>query len=378
MLEKYAFFAPESLRNLPSLANYSQVCHGSGVQSDVRAVLQYVPSFRGKVFTLVINAARMSELALAEALLDLIALQQVGVHLVLVSVGTGDVPISNCLVDGELKWEGCELSAESRISEILGRGQLALIEKEGVDPFDSGIVKLASVLNAAKLIVFHSEQITQDGLRLHAISREQASQWQGNAAPLFQAAAEVCGQGVPRVHLLDETRQGVLMDELFSNEGVGVMIHSDDYLSVHPLELDDIPELLAMIGRSMRDAHLVPRSYEEIESDLSHFQVLTVDDNVVGCVALHPYGNECGEVACLYVKQSHGSEGYGQLLVEAAEERACELDLPWVFALSTRAADYFVDQLGYERMDVIDLPRSRKKLLEQSGRDSIVIRKNFS
>jgi len=54
------------------------------VQSDVRAVLQYVPFFRGKTFVLVLNAARMTQLALAEALLDLIALQQVGVKLVLI------------------------------------------------------------------------------------------------------------------------------------------------------------------------------------------------------------------------------------------------------------------------------------------------------
>ena len=59
------------------------------MQSDLRAVLQYVPSFRGKIFVLVVDAASMTELALAEALLDLTALQQVGVQLVLVSVGSG-------------------------------------------------------------------------------------------------------------------------------------------------------------------------------------------------------------------------------------------------------------------------------------------------
>jgi amino-acid N-acetyltransferase len=58
----------------------------SVMQSDVRAVLQYVPFFRGKIFVLVLNAVRMPELALAEAMLDLIALQQIGVRLVLVSI----------------------------------------------------------------------------------------------------------------------------------------------------------------------------------------------------------------------------------------------------------------------------------------------------
>lgn len=348
------------------------------MQSDVRAVLQYIPSFRGKVFVLVMNAARMPELALAEALLDLVALQQVGVRLVLISVGSGDAQISDRLVDGELKWSLCGRGDEDRVLEILGRGQLALIEAPGIDPLGDEVAQLASDLNAAKLITLHEKEVTGEGIRLTAISREKASSWLGAGKLFLHAGAKACCEGIPRVHLLDETRQGVLMDELFSNEGVGVMIHSDDYLSVRPLNTEDIPELLAMIGRSIRDAHLVPRSYEEIEDHLAHFQVLTVDDNVVGCVALHPYGDVCGEVACLYVKQNHGSEGYGGLLVEAAEQRARELNLPWVFALSTRAANYFVDQLGYEPVEVVDIPESRQSLLLESGRDSIVIRKFLS
>ena len=347
------------------------------MQSDVRAVLQYVPSFQGKVFVLSLNAIRMPELALAEAMLDLIALQQVGVRLVLVSTGSGEAQISERLVDGELKWERGEISDLNRISEILARGQLALIEAAEIDPLGQEMITLASELEASKLIIFQEREVAGKGQRLTAISRENASKWSGQAAEIFHAGARACGEGIPRVHLLDENRQGVLMDELFSNEGVGVMIHSDDYLSVRALNHEDIPELLAMIGRSIRDAHLVPRSYEEIEQHLDHFQVLTVDDNVVGSVALHPYGDVCGELACLYVKQNHGSEGYGHLLVAAAEQRARELGLPWVFALSTRAADYFTGQLGYERIEISKIPEARRILLEKSGRESVVIRKGI-
>ena len=83
------------------------------MQSDVRAVLQYVPSFRGKIFVLVLNAGRMKELALAEALLDLTALQQVGVRLVVISTGNGEARIDQLLTDGELKWQAAELDAEN-------------------------------------------------------------------------------------------------------------------------------------------------------------------------------------------------------------------------------------------------------------------------
>lgn len=344
------------------------------MQSDLRAVLQYVPFFRGKIFVLVIDAARMPELALAESLLDLIALQQIGVKLVLVSVGTGKAQIEQLLIDGELKWQSTEFEKD-QVESILNRGQLALIQESELENLGNELVKFASSLGAFKLIVFLSEQVSGG----NAISSEDARKWQGEGQAILHRAAEVCILGVPRVHLLNENHQGVLMDELFSNEGVGVMVYADDYLSIRPIAPDDISELLAMVGRSMRDSHLVPRSYEEIENSLDDFLVMTIDGNVVGCVALHCLVDpKCAEIACLYVKQSHGGQGYGQLLVKAAEQRALELGIPWVFALSTRAIDFFLDQLGYESCPIEVIPASRQERLRSTDRESLVIRKTIS
>jgi amino-acid N-acetyltransferase len=323
---------------------------------------------------LVLNAGRMKELALAEALLDLTALQQVGVRLVVISTGNGEASIDQLLTDGELKWQAAELDAE-KVSAILNRGQLALIECPDLPFLGKEVVDFAVELGAFKLITL----IPKPAEGGTAISREAAQRWSGSEEELFHRAAEVCSSGIPRVHLLDEAHQGVLMDELFSNEGVGVMVYADDYLSVRPIAPDDIAELLAMVGRSMRDAHLVPRSYEEIESSLTDFLVLTIDGNVVGCVALHPSDEpKCAELACLYVKQSHGGRGYGHLLVEAAEKRARERDLPWVFALSTRAVEFFTENLGYEPCPVEEIPVLRQQRLRESGRGSLVIRKFLS
>lgn len=316
----------------------------------------------------------MPELALAESLLDLIALQQIGVKLVLVSVGTGKAQIEQLLIDGELKWQSTEFEKD-QVESILNRGQLALIQESELENLGNELVKFASSLGAFKLIVFLSEQVSGG----NAISSEDARKWQGEGQAILHRAAEVCILGVPRVHLLNENHQGVLMDELFSNEGVGVMVYADDYLSIRPIAPDDISELLAMVGRSMRDSHLVPRSYEEIENSLDDFLVMTIDGNVVGCVALHCLVDpKCAEIACLYVKQSHGGQGYGQLLVKAAEQRALELGIPWVFALSTRAIDFFLDQLGYESCPIEVIPASRQERLRSTNRESLVIRKTIS
>lgn len=321
----------------------------------------------------VLDARRMPELALAEALLDLFALQQVGVKLVLVATESGEARIDQLLIDGELKWQAGAMEVAA-VRTILDRGQLALVERPGLEVFGDELVSFAVGLGAFKLIILGPGQVAGG----NALSREAAAGWQGENADLLQRAAAVCQRGIPRVHLLNEAHQGVLMDELFSNEGVGVMVFADDYLSVRPIAPDDIPELLAMVGRSMREAHLVPRSYEEIENLFEDFLVMTIDGNVVGCVALHVSDDpRCGEVACLYVKQSHGGEGYGKRLVAAAEERARALGLPWVFALSNRAVSFFTEKLGYELCSPQELPEGRRLRLEASGRESLVIRKRL-
>jgi amino-acid N-acetyltransferase len=171
----------------------------------------------------------------------------------------------------------------------------------------------------------------------------------------------------------------VLIDELFSNEGVGTMIHADSYREIRPLREEDIPELLGMIGRSVRRTKLVERTYEDIQSRIEDFHVMAIDDNVVGCVALHEYPAEhTAEVACLYVKLQHEGRGYGIELVHYAEKIAKEKEIPQVFALSNRAADFFTGKLGYTAATVNDLPEKRRQQYEASGRDSLVFRRSIS
>ncbi len=350
--------------------------------SDVREVLQYIPQFRGKVFFVLIEAGILPEPAVAETLLDLAVLEDLGVKLVLGVLG-GDI---KDLFDWTLE---CEIMA-ARVSrpltspeavretlEILGRGQSAVIDASATGPLDGPVVDFALGIGVAKIITLLEEAILINGAPAHAIraadAEALASDSDGAGAELLQSAAIACRRGVPRVHVLNGRRQGVLVDELFSNEGVGTMVHADSYRMIRPLREEDIPELLGMIGRSVRRTKLVERTYEDIQSRIGDFHVMTIDDNVVGCVALHEYPAEgCAEVACLYVKQAHEGRGYGVELVRHAERIAMERGIPRVFALSNRAADFFSGKLGYGHATVDALPVRRRAQFEASGRDSLV------
>ena len=196
---------------------------------------------------------------------------------------------------------------------------------------------------------------------------------------LLLAAASACKRGGLREHVFNRRQQGVLVDEPFSNEGVGTMVYVDSYRLVRELCEEDIPEMLGMIGHSVRRTKLVERTYEDIQSRIEDFHVMANDDNVVGCVALHEYpAEDCAEVACLYVKQAHEGRGYGIELVHYAEKLAGERGISRVFALSNRAADFFKTRLGYDSAIVDDLPEKRRAQFEASGRDSLVFSRRLA
>ncbi len=331
---------------------------------------------------MLIEAGILPEPAVAETLLDLAVLEDLGVKLILGVLG-GDL---KDLYDWTLE---CEIMA-ARVSrpitdplavkeamEILARGQSAIIDASATGPLDFPVVDFALRIGVAKIITLLEEAILIDGAPAHAIRAKDAEALAAKADPssaaLLRAAAEACHRGVPRVHVLNGRQQGVLVDELFSNEGVGTMVHADSYRIIRELREEDIPELLGMIGRSVRRTKLVERTYEDIQSRIDDFYVMAIDDNVVGCVALHEYPeDQTAEVACLYVKHQHEGRGYGIELVHHAEKVARERGIPQVFALSNRAANFFTGKLGYDPATVEDLPGKRRAQFEASGRDSLV------
>jgi amino-acid N-acetyltransferase len=325
----------------------------------------------------------LPEPAVAETLLDLGALQDIGVHLVIGVLGGDAADLADWAMELEIKFariaagpEDAEACA-AECAGVLKRGQAALLDCGKLDPLGPELAAVGRGVAAAKLIsLVNGPGVMRGGAPLHAVPSSAVAVLEGEieGRAMLAAAAAVCEGGIPRVHILDGRQQGVLADELFSNEGVGTMVHADSYKEVRDLREEDIPELLAMIGRSVRRAHLVPRDYDEIVERRPDFLVLSVDDNVVGCVAVHSYAGNVGEVACLYVKQSHEHSGYGKSLVRAAERKAVTNGLKRIFALTNRAADFFAG-LGYAATTMDRVPELRRKKLEESCRASVVLEK---
>lgn len=349
---------------------------------NVRSALEYVPYFRGRLFLVHLDAALLAASELVDALLDLKALHEIGVRLVLVAEGDDASALITHAAECELPAAAAELplaagvAAADRVSAIVARRQVAIAASGSAGRFGEAAVTLAVQLGASKYITLQTGEVPQQGGKpIFAILQ---SQVEGVLAECsypesLQAAAAACRRGIPRVHLLDGYHRGVLLDEIFSEEGVGTMVHADSYCEIRPLREDDIPELLSMIARSVVDAKLVPRTYESIAENLQSYYVYTLDDTIVGCVALYPYPQDaCAELGCLFIKKNYEGHGYGRAMCRFVEQKARELGFRSIFAVSQSAVAYFRDRLHYAPLPRTALPAARYAALEASGRASAV------
>ncbi len=346
---------------------------------DVRSVLEYVPYFRGTLFVVHVAESLVDSEELVDALLDLDALQEIGVKLVLIAENDRAASLydrsrrcemRSACVQASLSAGAC---AVERVREILGRNQVPVVSSGACGNFDELSVQLAVDLKAVKYIALMDGNIPMRGGKpiFSILEREVSQAADVTHADVLEMAAEVCRRGIARVHLLDGRRRGVLVDELFSEEGVGTMVHTDSYREIRPLEEEDIPELLSMIARSVVDAKLVDRTYEDILARLDAYSVFTLDGSIVGCVALYPYpDDDCAELGCLYIKYDYAGHGYGRALCQFVEKKAKDLGFSHIFAVSRSAVEYFRDHLHYAELSRDVLPAARRRALELSGRSS--------
>ncbi len=350
-------------------------------KSDIRGLLQYVPLFRGKVFVIDIDWVSTNDAAKAEIMMDLWALQSVGVKLVISMPHEEAQNFFDYSIEIELRVSSAVRSCtDSGLAILLSRGQAFVVERDA-ELISDNLIAMCLSLNAAKLICLSTNPnlLDDDGdvvKFMHVSEFGKDESIKGIREHTTLQAVKACQAGIPRVHLLDVCHQGILINELFSQSGVGTMFYRDSYRAIRPITEEDISEMLGMIGRSVKNTHLVPRTFEDVRDHIQAYYVMEVDDNVVGCGALYEYDG-CAEVACLYVKQSHEGAGYGTAMVKFLEETALEKGIDNIFALSNRAAHFF-EGIGYKEMKLQELPPLRLKKLNESGRESLAYKKLLS
>jgi amino-acid N-acetyltransferase len=229
---------------------------------------------------------------------------------------------------------------------------------------------VAIALRADKLLMYTDKLPTgRKGEVLSELTAREAEallRKEGLATPqtarAIEHAVRSLSGGVGRAHLVTRRVESSLLLELFTREGVGTMINAEPVEKLRPARIEDVRGMLALIEPLEAEGTLVKRSRELLEAEIGNFVVVDHDGSIVGCAALYPFPQaKSAEFACLAVAAEYRDASYGEQLLKACEDRARSLKLRKVFALTTHAAHWFLEQ-GFRAADPSALPAERQAL----------------
>lgn len=256
---------------------------------------------------------------------------------------------------------------------------------------DAVAVEVARALRAVKLIYLTTFAGIQRGptlLRQLSVEeaeavlkdrREDVSAAQRSKLEHAVRAARVnMGYGVPRVHIIDGRVEEGLLAEVFSNEGIGTLLYTNEYQAIRRAQKKDARAIFALTQPGMASDELLRRTRADIERQVDDFFVLEFDRNPVACAALHFYPEERkAELASVCVHPSYENQGLGARLIHYAETQARAGGAQELFCLSTQAFNYFVQKGGFRQGTPEDLPPVRRERYDRSGRRSQVLIKKL-
>jgi len=305
------------------------------------------------------------------------------------------------------QWTGkIERVQTGLIQSLVGQDMVPVVSPVGADGegrtyrlnSDHVAVEVAAALKAAKLIFLSTlpgvaltsratEKATGsvEGL-LRSLSLEEAeavlaghrSDIAPELASKLEQAVRAVKLGVPRVHLIDGRVSEGLLAEVFSNLGVGTMVHANEYQAIRKAAKKDGRAILNLIAQGVANDELVRRSRAEIERTAEDFFVFEVDKLPVACAAVHLHPTEGkAELACVCVDPRFENRGIGRKMIEYGETLARQAGMREMFLLSTQAFNYFQQKGGFSQGSPADLPASRREKYDKSGRRSLVLVKRL-
>jgi amino-acid N-acetyltransferase len=262
------------------------------------------------------------------------------------------------------------------IARRLEAGEVVLVPHIGYSPtgevfnlsWEDVAQSVAAALRADKLLLF-VDRLPADrkGAAIGELTAREAeallkkADLGAHATRALRHALAALASGVGRAHLVSRRTPGAALLELFTHSGVGTMITAEPMQRLREARIDDVGGILALIEPLEADGTLVKRGRERLERGIANFVVLEHDGALLGCAALYPLPGKSGELACLAVAPEARDAGYGEQLLRACEARARQQKIRRLYALTTRAEHWFLEQ-GFKPASPAALPEERQAL----------------
>jgi amino-acid N-acetyltransferase len=186
-------------------------------------------------------------------------------------------------------------------------------------------------------------------------------------------------EGIERIHIIDGREQEGLLGEVFSNEGIGTLVYTNEYQAIRPAQKKDVRAIYGLIQQGIATDELAKRTRSDVERQIGDFYVFEIDRNPVACVSLLPYpDHKKAELACLFVDERYANRGIGAKLISYVEARAKDKGFGQLLCLSTQAVNYFTLRGGFGLGTPDELPPARREAYDRNGRKSQVLIKSLA
>jgi len=230
-----------------------------------------------------------------------------------------------------------------------------LMEHDGVHDKKGELLRELTVADASKLLA--GKRMLPDDVSL-----------------FLPCAVHACEEGVARTHLISRHVDGAILQELFSDIGIGSMVVESTLNTLRDATINDVGGILQLLQPLEEEGILVRRNRELLEREIDRFVVLEHDHRIVGCAALYPFADEkAAELACLAVQPGSRKHGYGDALLKHIAAEAQAQGLRKLFVLTTRTAHWFIER-GFKEADIGQLPAQKKSLYNYQRRSKVFVK----
>jgi amino-acid N-acetyltransferase len=250
---------------------------------------------------------------------------------------------------------------------------------------DAVAVEVAKALRAVKLIYLNTEGGVRDAkgvirqmtvLEAETLLKKHRAELSPETLTKLTHAVRAAKEGVERIHIIDGREREGLLGEVFSNEGIGTLIHANEYQAIRPAQKKDVRAVYGLIQQGVENDELVKRTRAELEKIIGEYFVFEVDRNPIACAALHVYPEQnMAELASVFVDERYTNQGIGVKLIRYAEDAARARGIAKLFCLSTQAINFFTAKGGFKEGTKADLPPARREKYDQQKRESKVLLK---
>jgi len=252
------------------------------------------------------------------------------------------------------------------ISELIGAKKLFFINSDPVLKSDNYNLPENFGISHEGRISRMNMDIVDDFLEMNRDKTEELKK--------LRRAQDAARKGIRRVHILNGKTKGVLLEEIFSNLGVGTMIHGNEFEKIRKMEAIDIPGVLRIMEPFIQDGTLVIRDEQTLLDKIESFVIYETDGVIHGCASLLEYQDGIGEIAAVTVDKNYIKLGIGSKLINFLIEKALKSGIKKLFLLTTRTSDWF-ETIGFIKGELSDLPEDKQESYNYDRNSNIYIYK---